>query len=182
MYGQVDSSYNYVIFIQGDSLYKISKEVDSIVLYKQPFAIRYFSKKYEMKNKNFYSAQIAVFDNTDDIDRLEVGQHTKDIPYYEPGTGITMDETRVYESAYITNTGHNYLTYENKKNKAVNLISQKGDMLELEWIISKVVYKEKIVKLPDLQLPYIYFSIFIDRNLNDVIDENELKKVKVTFK
>lgn len=80
---------NSISFHQGDNLYKIDKDSDSIELERKPFSIRYFSKLYDdVKIKKFYSAQIDVLDNPNDTLVIKIGQTIKDIPYFRPGTGM----------------------------------------------------------------------------------------------
>ena len=173
---------NTITFVQGDSLYKINKNTDSIKLDRNPFSLRYFGKQYDEKNEKFYSAQIAVLDNPNDTLIIKIGQKTKDIPYFEPGTGMAPGENGMYDTIFITNTGHHYLTYENEKEKRVFIISKNKDILELEWKISAAFYEEKDVQFPDLKISTLYFVVFIDNNLNGIIDNEELKIVRTTFK
>lgn len=180
-FGQENST-TTITFLQGDSLYKINKNTDSIKLDRKPFSIRYFSKQYNEKNEKFYSAQIAVLENPIDTLVIKIGQNTKDIPYFEPGTGMAPGENGMYDTIFITNTGHHYLTYENETEKRVFRISKNKDILELEWKISAAFYEEKDVQFSELKISTLYFVIFIDNNLNGIIDNQELKIVMAIFK
>jgi len=91
-------------------------------------------------------------------------------------------ENERYDTIIISNTGHHYLTYENEKEKRVNLISRNQDILQLEWKISAAFYEEKDIPFSDLKLTALYLVIFIDNNLNDIIDNAELKIIKLVFK
>ena len=173
---------NSITFVQGDSLYKINKNTDSIILDRKPFSLRYFGKEYDEKNEKFYSAQIAVLDNPNDTLIIKIGKNTKDIPYFEPGTGMAPGENGLYDTIFIINTGHHYLTYENEKEKRVFRISKNKEALELEWKISAAFYEEKDVQFSDLKISTLYFVVFIDNNLNGIIDNDELKIVRTTFK
>jgi len=177
-----DNTQNSVTFTQGDNLYKINKDTDSIVLDRKPFSIKYFGKQYDDKNEKFYAAQIAVLENPKDLSLLKIGQKTENISYYEPGTGMAPDKDDFYTMVFITNEGHHYLMYENEKEKRVNLISKNKDILELEWKISGAFYDDKDVTFSELKISTLYFVIFIDNNLNDIIDAGELKTIKVRFR
>ena len=179
-YGQ-DSAYNNIKFIQGDSIYLVDKNTDSILLNREPFGLRYFCKQYDEKRKKYYAAQIAVLENSEDTTFLKIGQSTKEIPYFESGTGMAPGTNEMYDTVFVTNTGHHYLTYENENEKRVFLISKSKDILELEWKISAAFYKEKDVQFSELKLSTLYFVVFIDNNLNGVIDKDELKIIKVKF-
>ena len=173
---------NYITFVQGDSSYKISKATDSVFLERRPFSLRYFGRIYDNKSQKFYSAQIAVLENQSDTKSLKIGTQTKDIPYFEPGTGMAPGQNGMYDTVVISNTGHHYLTYENEKEKRVFLISTNQKKFEFEWIISAVFNKAQDVQFHDLKLPCLFFVVFLDNNLNEVIDKGEMKIVKVIFK
>ncbi|MEI7979452.1 MAG: hypothetical protein WCI53_11455 [Bacteroidota bacterium] len=177
-----ESNFNSITFIQGDSLYKINKNSDSINLERNPFSIRYFCKQYNGSKEKFYSARVAVLQNPEDTICLKIGQNTKQVPYFEPGTGMAPGENGMYDTLFVTNSGHHYLTYENEKDKRALLISKNKDLLELEWKISAAFYNEKDVTFSELSLSSLYFIIFIDNNLNGVINKDELKIIKTIFK
>lgn len=173
---------NKITFLQDDSSFVITKSSGSILLDRKPFRIRYFGKQYDDKNEKFYSAQIAILENPGDTFQLRLGQLTKDISYFEPGTGMAPGENGMYETIYITNTGHHYLTYESENDKRADLISKSGDKLELEWKISAAFYQDKDVQFSELKLSSLYFIIFIDDDLNRIIDKDELRIVNAIFR
>jgi len=179
-YGQ--ESQNNLKFIQDDSTFLISKNIDSISLDRKAFALRYFCRPYDEKRRKFYSAQIAILENPKDISSLKIGQNTKDIPYFEPGTGMAPGANEMYDTIFVTNTAHHHLIYENEKEKRAFLVSRSKDILELEWRITAAFYKERDIQFSELKLKCLYFVVFIDNNLNEIINENELKIIKVKFR
>jgi hypothetical protein len=172
--GQPDSL-SMIRFIQNDSVYRINTENSSIMLKKAPFSIRFFSKAYETESNRLYSAKIIVLQKEDS--RISPGEN---IPAFAPGTGLAAYREG-YESAEITNEGHHYLYYENENDKRVDLVSQKDDMLELDWKITAFSFEDKNFPVAALKQKALYFYIFIDRNLDEIIDEGELRAVKVLF-
>lgn len=52
---------------------------------------------------------------------------------------------------------------------------------QFEWKIKAVHYQGKNISLSDITINTIYFVIFMDRNLNEIIDTNELKIVTIHF-
>ncbi|TDL99386.1 MAG: hypothetical protein C4K58_05600 [Flavobacteriaceae bacterium] len=179
MFGQ---RINEVTFKQGDETFTISESQDTIVLSKKPFSIVYFGKQYNESKKEFNSARIAVLDSDENTEDLTIGQRTKHIPFFEPGSGYAA--TNENEEIIISNSGHHYLYYENENEKRVNLISRNSDLLELEWKIFAVYsyQNEKTIPLSDIEISSLKFVIFIDRNTNQRIDVDELKIVTVNFK
>lgn len=170
-----------IYFHQDNRTFLISKQSDSLVLERNPFSIHYYGKKYNSKKEKFYSAQIAILDNAEDTLLLKSGKPTYEIPFFEPGSGLAPYENGMYDTVFITNSGHHYLIYENENEKRVNLISQIENYNEFEWKIKAVHYQGKNISLSDITINTLYFVIFMDRNLNEIIDTNELKIVTIHF-
>ena len=174
---------NDVTFIQGDSFYAVSAESDTIELERKPFSIRYFGKRYNPDQRQFYAASIAVLENTKDIGHLTVGMSTSKTTYLEPGSGMAAASNGYGDTLLVTATGHYYLFYESESEKRVNLISKKANILELEWNISGFNFNQtKNLSFNEMKNSTLYFVILLDRNLDEIIDEGELKVVTVNFK
>ncbi len=176
-----ESAHNNLKFVQGDRIFLISRSVDSISLDRKAFALRYFCRQYDEKKEKFYSAQIAILENPNDLSFLKIGQSVNDVPYFEPGTGMAPGINDMYDTIFISNIGHHYLIYENEKNKSVFFVSRSKDVLELEWKIAASFYEQRNIQFSELKLEYLYFVVFIDKNLNKIINEDELKIIKVKF-
>lgn len=174
---------NDVAFVQGDSIYVVSAESDTIELERKPFSIRYFGKRYNPDQRQFYVAQIAVLDNRKDIGVLTVGMSRENTTYFEPGSGMAPGYNGKYDTLFVTDKGHHYLLYESENDHRVGLISKKANILELEWKISGVNFNQtKNLSFNEMKNSTLYFVILLDRNLDGVIDEGELKVVTVNFK
>ena len=174
---------NNVTFIQGDSVYVVSAERDTIEIDRKPFSIRYFGKRYNAEQRKFYAASIAVLENIKDIGHLTVGMSTSKTTYLEPGSGMAAASDGYGDTLLVTATGHYYLFYETESEKRVNLISKKANILELEWNISGFDLSETTNRsFSRMKKSTLYFVIFFDRNLDEIIDEGELKVVTVNFK
>ena len=174
---------NNVTFIQGDSVYVVSADRDTIEIERKPFSIRYFGKRYNTEQRLFYAAQIAVLDNRKDIGVLSVGMSAENTTYFEPGSGMAQNENCNDYIMAVNESGHHYLIYENESHRRVDLISKKANILELQWNISGVNFRQtKDLSFSEMKKSTLYFVIFLDRNLDDIIDEGELKVVTVNFK
>lgn len=174
---------NDVTFIQGDSFYAVSAESDTIELERKPFSIRYFGKRYNPDQRQFYAASIAVLENTKDIGHLTVGISTSKTTYLEPGSGMAAASNGYGDTLLVTATGHYYLFYESESKKRVSLISKKANILELEWNILGFDMSETTDRsFRRMKKSTLYFVIFFDRNIDEIIDEGELKVVTVNFK
>ena len=174
---------NNVTFIQGDSSYVVSAERDTIEIDKKPFSIRYFGKRYNPDQRQFYVAQIAVLDNRKDIGVLTVGMSKENTTYFEPGTGMAPGYNGKYDTLLVSDKGHHYLLYESENDHRVGLISKKANILELEWNILGFDMSETTDRsFRRMIKSTLYFVIFFDRNIDEIIDEGELKVVTVNFK
>jgi hypothetical protein len=174
---------NNVTFIQGDSFYVVSAERDTIEIDRKPFSIRYFGKRYNPDQRQFYVAQIAVLDNRKDIGVLAVGMSSENTTYFEPGTGMAPGYNGKYDTLLVSDKGHHYLLYESENDHRVGLISKKANILELEWKISGVNFNQtKDLSFNEMKKSTLYFVVLLDRNLDGIIDEGELKVVTVNFK
>ena len=174
---------NNVTFIQGDSVYVVSADRDTIEIERKPFSIRYFGKRYNTEQRLFYAAQIAVLDNRKDIGVLSVGMSAENTTYFEPGSGMAQNENCNDYIMAVNESGHHYLIYENESHRRVDLISKKANILELQWNVSGVNFRQtKDLSFSEMKKSTLYFVIFLDRNLDDIIDEGELKVVTVNFK
>ena len=154
----------------------------SILVEKKEFSIRFFNKKYNAGKNEFYSAQIAAFLDIKELDKIRVGAKKQDLPCFEPGSGMAPDKNGKYEALIFNNSGHHYLIYENSKSKRLNLIEKGAVYQKLEFVIKSLYYHKKEVPMQETNLSKFYLAILIDRNLNGIIDDNELTKLTVKIK
>ena len=178
-----EANYNTITFVQDGVSYPVTKASDVVVLDRKPFSIRFYGKQYDAETEQFHSAQIAVLDNPADTALLKSDlQPVADVPYFEPGSGFATDEAGQYGETYIGNKGHHYLTSEGDSETRTRLISRGGDHLLLEWPVNAFWYQDRAQTPGELSLKELYFVVFIDRDLNNVIDPGERKIIRVQFK
>lgn len=114
--------------------------------------------------------------------KIKTGKKITKYPFFALGSGMAPGNNERYDTAFVTNFGFHYLTYENSKNKRVDLISDYKDLLQLEWKIMAFNYKKINYSINNSPLNALMFVILIDANLNGIIDKGELHIVKVIFK
>jgi hypothetical protein len=174
--------YTVISFVQDDKVVTLNRASDSVVLAKQPFSIVYYGKRYDSQKEKFHAMQVAVLKDPADTLKLAVGKNINDVAYLEPGSGMAPGGRGLYDAIVITNAGHHYLYYENEAERRVSRVSVVNDLLELEWHISGASIDDDDIPLAKLTVPALYFVFFQDRNLNEIIDAQELKIVKVMLK
>lgn len=179
IYGQ-EKLPNEVKFIQGNNTYTITNVIDSVIIERKPFSIRYFCDDYDSLTQIIAVTQIAVLDNPVYLEDLYIGMPIDDVPFFHGGTGMAAGETG-YDNLFITNSGHHYLYYESETDKRSELISKKKGKMELEWKIYNAHYKGEEVEFTDLKLACVYFVIVADNNDDGKIQMDELKIIRVTF-
>jgi hypothetical protein len=167
-----------VEFVQEGKVFEITSATGAIALDKKPFSIRFYNRRYDEANEKYYAAQIAVLNKPDN--GIEVGMERDEIPFLAGGTGIatSLDDGTLF----LSEDGHHYLYYGSEEDRMVHLISKHGEWLKLEWRIKGFFADDTDSNIEDLKYKQLYFIFLFDRNLNDKIDEGELKKVVVAFR
>ncbi len=171
-----------ISFLQGNNTTQVTHKTETVFLERKPFSIKFFNKKYNSDKSLFYSMQVSILANPADTLILTSEKKIDKIPYFEPGTGMAPGYSNMYDTIFITNEGHHYITYENEADKRANLISEKNGMHELEWKLLVANYQEKEVPFDLLKLNTLYFVFLNNKNLNGKIEKDELQIVIVNFK
>ena len=176
-----ENFYDKITFVQWDIISQINKKTEIIFLERRPFSIRYHNKKYDSENSLFYSTRVAILSNPKDTITLQNEKNIDNIKFFEPGSGIAPGFNNLYDTIYINNSGNHYLTYENEKDKSVNLLSENNEFHEFEWKIFAANFKNKNLQFNELKLSTLFFVFLNDKNLNKTLDNDELKIVVVKF-
>ena len=176
-----NSDYNNVFFYQNGKETLLSK-VDSINIEKNNFSLRFYNKKYNSETKEFYSIQIAAFLDIQELDKIKIGMAKQDLNCFEPGSGMAPSMSGKYENIFINNSGHHYLMYEDTSSKRLNLLKSEGEYYKFEFEINGIRKDKKDVSMKETEFSKFYLAILIDRNLNGIIDENELTKLIINIK
>ena len=162
---------------------EITEENQIVKITRNEFSIRMFCKAYIPENDEFNSVQVVVYTEREWFDKLEEGLVCDNIPCLTPGTGGAAHRKNGYESIYPCNGngGHHYLMYTDEENKRLTLLDNFSDELKLEFPIYSITIDDHVFEFKNVPIGHIYFAVFIDRNNNEVIDENELTKLIVSF-
>ena len=171
-----------LIVYQNGNEYAINDFSESIEIERREFSLRFLNKRYDSKNKKFYSAQIAAFTDKSEFDKIKTGLSKTDLPCFEPGSGMAPNKSGKYESLIFNNSGHHYTTYENSDSKRLNLLKESGELLNLEFEVNSLYYSSKEVKMIETDLKEFYMAFLIDKNLNGTIDSGELNKLTIKIK
>ncbi len=176
------TSFEQVWIFQNGKEIPIKGQRDKITIERSAFSIRFFNQQYQPASDEFYAAQIKSLLLADGLDEVNVGMMIDDTPHFRPGTGMACNRSGKYEYIFFKEIGHHYLMYGDENSRRLNLLSQTGKQLKLEFDISQFNIKGDIIPVTDSTMDEIYFSILLDRNLNGTIDKGELTQLTVQFK
>lgn len=174
------NNHNSILLYQNGKETVIAK-VDQITIKKNNFSLRFYNKMYNPKTKEFYAAQIAAFLEPKQLETAKIGMKINDVIYFGPGSGMATHRSGKYECIFFK-YGHHYLMYNNESDKRLNLLKSENELHKFEFEINSIKFKDKEVSLSETTISTLYFAILIDRNLNGIIDENELTKMTVNLK
>lgn len=149
---------------------------------KSKFSFRFFHKKFEAENNQFNDIRIAVFLDKSEFEKTKVGMKIKDTYCFFEGTGVAASENNFYESIFINDESHHYLYYENESDRRLDLLKKEGEILKLEFPISSIHLQGVYYPIEEFPKSDLFFMIFIDRNSNKIVDENELHQLALNLK
>ena len=179
-YAQTNAYTDTFTIKQKDKTWFTINITDSVHLTREAFCMQFENKRSNEKKKQFYATQIAAVTEDSCIKYITAGQRTENIFYLAPGTGLAAEDLG-YSNLFIDNEAHHYIMYENEKDRRANKLSQKGDILKLEWCVPQAFYNGADVSFEQLPFNHIYLIIFNDRNLNEIVDDGEYKIISVIF-
>lgn len=151
-------------------------------LKKEKFSIRYFNKKYQAKNEAFYAARVAAFTDKSELASIQTGMKAEELSFFAPGSGMAPSEAGDYDYIIFNNYGHHYLIYEKRSGKRVKVLENFGDFKKLEFEIKGFYEEGNPVEIANTSMEEFYLAIYIDYNLNKIIDEDELHLITIQLK
>jgi len=169
-----------IAFIQNGKKQVLDKAYKEIKLRRAPFTITLPLIDNTKIKDGFYSARITASTNIEIIDKAQVGTRTKKTVFFALGTAMAT----VKADLYTSEEGHNALAYEDSKFDKVKIIKTlKNTILLVSFDVESIkeIALKNNPKNPFFKQPF-YLLIFIDKNLNERIEERELHKVKLILK
>ncbi|QDO94907.1 hypothetical protein FNB79_13330 [Formosa sediminum] len=166
---------------QNESEIPIKTASKTVNLNKAPFSLRFYNKAYNLENNLLYAARIAAFRDKSEFDKVKIGIATQYLPCFASGSGIAANRSGSYEHLYFMNDGHHYTMYKDSTSKRLKLLSESDSLLHLEFEINSLVYDDKTMSMENTDLSQFYLAVFIDKNLNGIIDKGELNKLTINM-
>lgn len=166
---------------QGNKSLILNKKSTKISLKREAFSIEFLNKPYIAGNGKFRAAQVLVTEDKIAVDNFE-GIAIEDISFFRLGTGFApaIDKNKNYP---INSTeGHQYLFYASEKDKRVEKIGTSGDWDKYQWTIHGLFQNSNMEDWENLETKHLYIYLFIDYNLNQIIDKDEYHLIRIKFK
>lgn len=135
------------------------------------------------EKKEWYSAKIAVTDDPANLIYFKEGP-VEGNPYFGPATGMAVARNSTYDCLYLQNFGNHYLYYESEHDfraTKLNAIEGKNGEIRLIWETDCLSIDGEQYPITQAGIDQIYVMIFVDNNLNDIVEEDEYKVFTVTI-
>ena len=154
-----------------------------IELEKKPFSIRVYNKKYDWDAKQAYTTQIAVLLSKDRWEKVKSGGKVEKSSYFSGGSAFAITQENRYNALFFSDSDDDYIggshniRYATKKdNQTADLLKKVGDYYKLAFKVDTLYLGSKMIKIENSEIQNLYFMIFSDKNLDGVMDEDELTK------
>lgn len=165
-------------------LYQNGKEAivgDIIEIEKEAFSLIFWKKKDIPSEKIFHAIRIAASLDKASFSNIQIGTEASALPYFALGTGMAGNKTG-YSHLRFNDTGHHYLYYESEDNNRLNLIEETDSYQKLGFNISSLFTHLGKEKIEDTDIREFYLAVFQDKNLNKIIDKEELQVLTIKIK
>jgi len=155
---------------------------DTLEIDKSKFALRFYHKRFDAENKQFYATRLAAFYDVSQYPAIEMGISIDSLACFKAGTGMATAKNGSYESLQFNSQAHHYLFYQNEENKRVNLIDSLGDMHKLEFEIDSLNFMGDVTAMSKTQVNEFYLLLVTDGNNNRIVDKGEYKRLTIRVK
>ena len=160
-----------------------------INLQREPFSIRFYNKKYNWDAKQPYVVKLSVLRDKSKWKKIETGKKVEDSLFFQGGSAFAVTQDENYNALFFSDSdkafigGSHHLRYGEGKDdlRTAPIIKTDGVYDKMEFKIDAFFIANKIVKISDSNLSVLYFVALNDKNLNGIIDEDDLIKFVIRF-
>ncbi len=170
-----------ITLIQNNKSFLVKDDM-TITLKSDEFSFEFYNKRYNPANKEYYATSVGFsFDN--DFENYQTGDLIADLPFFRPGTGMASHKSGFYECIFMHKDANHYLFYENETDRRLVLVEKMDhDLLKLRFDIKKIKVNGVENSIEQSGIDQLYVAVLIDRNLNGIVEKNELTKLLIQFK
>lgn len=167
--------------IQDGKEFVIQSTEQNINLTKDKFEIIFNLKKDDDIAQKYYAARIVADVDPDIFKQFEVDKKFEEIPSLAIGTSMAGPKDAPYNCIFFDDQAHHYIFYNNEDEKRVNLISKEEDILQVGFDIENYCMQDFEINISNSNFEEIFMVFFIDKNLNEIVEDGEFFKLKITF-
>ena len=173
--------YSQVYFKQNGKITRLERDHGELKVERAPFSLVFYNHPYNEENGVCAVARLSACTDESEFFTVVSGVSKEEVRCFKLGTAITPDRSGTYEDIMINCEANHYLFYENEESRRLNLLERyDDDMLKLEFPVTHVFQLQRI-PIENLLNVTIYLAMYVDRNGNKFIDDDELTKVALTF-
>jgi len=171
-----------IVILQGKKNHNIQSDKQSIQLDREAFTIKLYSKKYNSNNQENFITRITASLDQDILNLAQLGENIKESSSFYPSRALAITRGIGYEQLYLNKEAHHILYYENEEDKTISLLSKNEEVLTLGFTVPTFWKDGNSFSIQEATFSSFYLLIFIDKNLDQIINEGELKKVRIDLK
>ena len=161
-----------------------------ITLERSPFSLRFYNKKYNWDAKEPYVVKLSVLRSKKEWKKIKTGKKVEESLFFQGGSAFALTRNNNYNALLFSDAdntfigGSHHLRYGEGENdlKTVLILRTDGLFDKMEFKIDTLFLDKKMVPVSDSTLPALYFAALNDKNLDGIIDEDELLKFVISFK
>jgi len=141
-------------------------------------------KPYDSVNKKYYAYRLTAYLDSSIFDYVKDNTDKNEIPFFSFGTGMAPSRSGRYDDLVINNKANHYLVYDKDsiRDQRVDLMSEDNGHLLVKVSFDKIFNQGIQMDFKSLSGVTLYLIAYYDKNLNDIVEKGEYKKLALIFK
>ncbi len=175
-----NTNFNTITIKQGNKK-QLLEDFKIINLDKDNFSIEFYNKKLTEEVPN--RALMALSLNKNEFTCYNLGDSLKQHLFFKRYRSFAYEvPTKTIVISNDTLIGNMSLFYKDASERSVNLVNEyTNDFMQLQMNVESFYVEDEKINIKDIDIKMLYGVFLIDRNLNTVIDENELFRFAINF-
>lgn len=167
--------------IQDGKEFAIETTEQNIKLAKEKFEITFNLKRDDDVAEKYYAARIVADIDSDIFNQFDPEKTFEEIPSLAIGTSMAGPKDAPYNCIFFDDQAHHYVFYNNEDEKRAKLLSKENGILKLGFDIENYCMQDFEINISNSNFEEIFMVFFIDKNLNEIVEEGEFVKLQITF-
>jgi len=167
--------------MQNGKEFAIESAEQNIILAKNKFEVIFNLKRDDDIAQRYHAARIIADIDPDIFNQFEAEKKFEEIPSLAAGTSMAGPKDSPYNCIFFDDQAHHYIFYSNEEEKRANLIAKENEVLKLSFDIENYCMQDFEINIKNSNFEEIYMVFLIDKNLNEIVEDGEFVKLKITF-